>query len=133
MKYGMSMNLNKEHFNIVLALYADNFIIIKLSAYKALYIRYLKSTYNYRCFFNILYIKMKWFFVCLYISEAVSTELRTRLPLCLQEVVGYVWAHNVTPHGTFPTFSGSFLTSGCRVLRRRWLPASGSFPKALYP
>jgi len=27
MKYGVSMNLNIEHFDIVLALYADNFII----------------------------------------------------------------------------------------------------------
>ena len=39
-------------------------------------------------------------FVCLYliqihISELISTELRTRLPLRLEEVVGYVWTHNI--------------------------------------
>jgi hypothetical protein len=51
----------------------------------------------------ILYIKMKrfyFFFVRLYliqihISEPTSTELCTRLPLRLEEVVGYVWTHNI--------------------------------------
>jgi len=39
-------------------------------------------------------------FVCLYliqihISEPISTKLCTRLPLRLEEVVGYVWTHNI--------------------------------------
>ena len=49
---------------------------------------------------------MKWFFapfclfVCLYviqihISEPISTAFCTRLPLFLEEVVGYVWTHNI--------------------------------------
>ena len=50
---------------------------------------------------------MKWFFVrfvcffvCMeltqiHISEPISTELRTRLPLRLEEVVGYFWTHNI--------------------------------------
>ena len=29
----------------------------------------------------------------IYISEPISTELCTRLPLRLEEVVGYVWTH----------------------------------------
>jgi hypothetical protein len=55
---------------------------------------------------SILYIKMKWFFVrfclsvCLcpiqiHISEPISTELSTRLPLRLEEIVGYVWTRNI--------------------------------------
>jgi hypothetical protein len=75
-----------------------------------IYILYIIYVYICICIYiiyilYIYYIKMKWFFVrfclfvcllvCLYliqipISEASSTELRTRLPLRLQEVVEYV-------------------------------------------
>ena len=37
----------------------------------------------------------------IHISEPISTELWTRLPLGLEEVVGYVWTHNIS---TFPPF-----------------------------
>jgi hypothetical protein len=76
------------------------------------------------CLCVILYIKMKWLFVRSYliqihISEAISTELRTRLPLRLQEVVRYVGTHNISPCLTFPALlspAGSALwtTDGCR-------------------
>ena len=78
---------------------------------------------------------MKWFFVgfCLFpsflyliqihISESISTELCTRLPLCLEEVIGYVWTHNIWP---FSTFSISSVRSQCRILGTTWLPAQES-------
>ena len=45
-------------------------------------------------------------FVCIeliqiHISEPIGTKLCTRLPLGLEEVVGYVWTHNIS---TFPHF-----------------------------
>jgi len=79
---------------------------------------------------------MKWFFVrfCLFvflfpsflyliqihISEPISTELCTRLPLRLGEVVHYVWTHNIWP------FSTSSVRSQCRILGTTWLPAQES-------
>jgi len=64
-------------------------------------------------------------FVCLYliqihISEAISTELRTRLPLRLEEVVGYVWTHNIPPfllfRSLFSRAGGAFCAEdGCRL------------------
>jgi hypothetical protein len=77
---------------------------------------------------------LKWFFVrfclfvclfvCLYliqihISEPISTELCTRLSLGLEEVVGCVWTHNISPLTTFPT-------SSFRILGTRCLPAQAS-------
>jgi len=69
----------------------------------------------------ILYIKMN---VCLYliqihISEPIGTKLCTRLPRGLEETVGHVWAHNISP---FPPFrpillgagSNSCTVAGCR-------------------
>ena len=55
----------------------------------------------------ILYTKMNvCMFVCLYliqihISEPIGTKLCTHLPRGLEETVGYVWAHNISP---FPPF-----------------------------
>jgi len=45
-------------------------------------------------------------FVCIeliqiHISEQIGTKLCTRLPLGLEEVVGYVWTHSIS---TFPHF-----------------------------
>jgi len=37
----------------------------------------------------------------IHISEPISTKLCTRLSLGLEEVVGYVWTHNIS---TFPHF-----------------------------
>ena len=63
-------------------------------------------------------------FVCLYliqihISEPIGTKLCTHLPRGLEETVGYVWAHNISPFQTFrPILSGvgadSCTVDGCR-------------------
>jgi hypothetical protein len=51
--------------------------------------------------------------VCLYliqihISEPIGTKLCTHLPRCLEETVGYVWAHNISPFQPFrPILSGA--------------------------
>jgi len=71
--------------------------------------------------FIFLYIKMN---VCLYliqihISELIGTKLCTHLPRGLEETVGYVWAHNISP---FPPFrhtlsrarGDSYAVDGCR-------------------
>jgi len=69
----------------------------------------------------ILYIKMN---VCLHliqthISEPIGTKLCTHLPRGVEETVGYVWAHNISP---FPPFrpilsragADSCTVDGCR-------------------
>jgi len=64
-------------------------------------------------------------FVCMeliqiHISEPIWTRLCTRLPLGLEEVVGYVWNRNSWPLRPF----GSFFFGGhCRMTGTRWLPA----------
>jgi len=53
------------------------------------------------------------------ISERIGTKLCTRLSLGLEEVVGYVWTHNIS---TFPPFrsilsgasADSWAEDGCR-------------------
>jgi len=62
-------------------------------------------------FLAILYIKMD---VCLYliqihISEPIGTKLCTHLPRGLEETVGYVLTHNISP---FPPFRPIFLRAG---------------------
>jgi hypothetical protein len=73
--------------------------------------------------------------VCLYliqihISEPIGTKLFTHLPRGLEETVGYVWAHNISP---FPPFRPIFFGMGCRFARSRWLPATNCPAPALYP
>ena len=80
----------------------------------------------------ILYIKMN---VCLYliqihISEPIGTKLCTHLPRGLEETVGYVWAHNISPFPPFrPILSGacaySCAVDGCR---RDITPATALYP-----
>jgi hypothetical protein len=65
------------------------------------------------------------FSVCLYliqihISEPIWTKLCTRLPLRLEEVVRYVWTHNIWP------FSTSSVRNQYRILGTTWLPAQES-------
>ena len=53
-----------------------------------------------------LIYKDKCLYVCLYliqihISEPIGTKLCTHLPRGLEETVGYIWAHNISP---FPHF-----------------------------
>ena len=70
-------------------------------------------------------------FVCLYIiqihiSEPIGTKLCTHLSRGLEETVGYVWAHNISPFPPFrPILSGASAhlcpVDGCR---RHTTPAS---------
>jgi len=56
----------------------------------------------------------------MYVSEPIWTTLCTRLPLGLEETVGYVWARNSWPLRP----SGPFLFGGhCTSMGTRWLPA----------
>jgi len=53
----------------------------------------------------------------IHIFEPIWTKLCTHLPLGLEEVVGYVWTHNISTY---------FVGSECLFVRRRWLPAPES-------
>jgi len=63
-------------------------------------------------------------YVCLHliqihISDPIGTKLCPHLPRGLEETVGYVWAHNISPFPPFrPILSGasanSFAVHGCR-------------------
>ena len=71
-----------------------------------------------------LIYKDEYLCVCLYliqihISEPTGTKLCTHLPHGLEETVGYVWAHNISPFPPFrPILSGagadSCAVDGCR-------------------
>jgi hypothetical protein len=74
-------------------------------------------------------------FVCMYliqihISESIWTKLCTRLPLGLEETVGYVWTRNSWPFRPFGPF---FFRGHCRIMGTRWLPARPISAIALYP
>ena len=74
-------------------------------------------------------------FVCLYliqihISEPIGTKLCTRLPLGLEETVGYVWARDSWPLWPFGPFS---FRGHCRIMGTRWLPAWPFSAIPLYP
>jgi len=74
-------------------------------------------------------------YVCMYliqihISEPIWTKLCTRLPLGLEETVGYVWSRNswlLWPFGPF------FFRGHCRILGTRWLPAQPFSTIPSYP
>jgi len=80
------------------------------------------------CSFSFMYINLIYkdecLYVCLYliqihISELIGTKLCTHLPRGLEETVGYVWAHNISPFPPFrPILSGadadSCAVAGCR-------------------
>jgi hypothetical protein len=74
-------------------------------------------------------------FVCMYliqihISEPIWTKLCTRLPLGMQETVGYVWTRNSWPLRP----SGHFFFRGhCRIIGTRWLPARPFSAIPLHP
>jgi hypothetical protein len=82
-----------------------------------------------------LMYKDKCMFVCMelmhiHISEPIWTRLCTRLPLGLEEVVGYVWTRNswpLRPLASFP-FGGH-----CRMMGTRRLPARPFSVIPLYP
>jgi len=70
---------------------------------------------------SILYIKKNvCMFVSLYliqihISEPIGTKLYTRLPRGLEEPVGYVWAHNISPFPPFRPILSEALADSCAV------------------
>jgi len=66
----------------------------------------------------------------IHISEPIWTKLRTRLPLGLEEVVGYVWTQN---SWRLRPFGPSFFRGHCRIMGTRWLPAQPFFVIPLYP
>jgi hypothetical protein len=71
-------------------------------------------------------------FVCMeliqiHISEPIWTKLRTRLPLGLEEVVGYVWTEILDVFDLFGPLSlgataESWAQDGCRCDRFSWYP-----------
>jgi hypothetical protein len=66
----------------------------------------------------------------IHIFEPIWTRLCTRLPLGLEETVGYVWTQNSWPLRHF----GSFFFGGhCRIMGTRWLPARPFSAVTLYP
>jgi hypothetical protein len=99
-----------------------------ISNFLLLYFAFIVATAN-KCCLDILYIKMNvclfvCLFVCMYliqihISEPIGTKLCTRLPLCLEQTVGYVWVRNswpLRPFGPF-FFSGHKMAAGATVFR----------------
>ena len=74
-------------------------------------------------------------FVCMelihiHISEPIWTKLCTRLPLGLEETVGYVWTRNSWPLRPFGPF---FFGGHCRIMGTRWLPVWPFSVIPLYP
>jgi len=75
-----------------------------------------------------MYVSMK--LIQIHISELIRTKLCTRLPLGLEETVGYVWTRDSCPLWHF----GSFSFGGhCRIMGTRWLPARPCSAITLYP
>jgi len=64
------------------------------------------------------------YLIQIHISEPIGTKLCTRLPRRLEETVGYVWAHNISPFPPFrPISSGAGTHSGVvRGCRRHTTP-----------
>ena len=66
----------------------------------------------------------------IHIYEPIWTKLCTRLPLGLEETVGYVWTRNSWPLRNF----GSFFFGGhCRIMGTRWLSVRPFSAIPLYP
>jgi len=69
---------------------------LKTEKNKLLIMHYL--IYKDECFLYLIQI---------HISEPIGTKLFTHLPRGLEETVGYVWAHNISPFPPFrPILSG---------------------------
>ena len=66
----------------------------------------------------------------IHISEPIWTKLCTRLPLCLEEVVGYIWTRN---SWHFRPFGPFFFGGHCRIMGTRLLPARPFSTIPLYP
>jgi hypothetical protein len=80
------------------------------------------------CMYVCMYVCME--LIEIHISEPIWTKLCTRLPLGLEETVGYVWTRNswlLRPVGSF------FLGGHCRIMGTRWLPARPFPAITIYP
>ena len=66
----------------------------------------------------------------IHISEPILTRLCTRLPLGLEETVGYVWTRYSWPLRLFGPF---FFEGHCRIMGTRWLLARPFSAIPLYP
>ena len=78
------------------------------------------------CMFVSLYL------IQIHISEPIGTKLCTRLPRGLEEAIGYVWAHNISP---FPPFrpilsaaSADLWAVDCCRRHTTPLPAAALYP-----
>ena len=65
------------------------------------------------CFYVSLYL------IQMHISEPIGTKLCTHLPRGLEESVGYVWAHNISPFPLFRPISSGARASSYAVHGRR--------------
>jgi hypothetical protein len=82
----------------------------------------------YICMYVCMYVCMC--LIQIHISEPIWTKLCTRLPLGLEETVGYVRARNSWPLRPFGPF---FFRGQCRIMGTRWLPARPFSAIPLYP
>jgi len=80
------------------------------------------------CLFVCLYVCL--YLILIHISEPIGTKLCTRLPLGLEETIGYVWAPNSWPLRPFGPF---FFRRHGRIMGTRWLPARPFSAIPLYP
>ena len=55
------------------------------------------------------------YLIQIHISEPIGTKLCTRLPRPLEETVGYVWAHNISPFPPFRHISSGAGAHSCTV------------------
>ena len=75
-----------------------------------------------------MYVCMK--LIQIHISEPIWAKLCTRLPLGLEETVGYAWTRDSWPLWPFGHF---FFGAHCRIVGTRWLPARPFSAIPLYP
>jgi hypothetical protein len=80
------------------------------------------------CLFVCMYVRM--YLIQIHFSEPIWTKLCTRLPLGLEETVGYVWTRNSWPLRLFEPF---FFRGHCRIMGTRWLRARSFSAIPLYP
>ena len=55
------------------------------------------------------------YLIQIHISEPIGTKLFTCLPRALEETVGYVWAHNISPFPPFRPISSGAGAHSCAV------------------
>ena len=81
-------------------------------------------------YYNLTYKDECLYLIQIHISEPIGTKFCIYLPRGLEETVGYVLAHNISP---FPPFRPILFGSGRRFESSRLLPAPHYPATALYP